>query len=142
MLPSGPKRLSGPQNMFSDNLTCLEWILDWFWKADFFNSKIDFLRHGCFTSEKNVFWASFQNLTCPSVLNINTNKARRFKNMTISKDLSSGFLIEGLLFEKIDFLWIFRSDPSKIGQISLKNASKNGEKKQKMFFFQITSNAF
>ena len=141
MFPSGPKRLFGPRNMFSDNATCLEWILDRFWKSDFLTPKSIFgLRQPY--SAKNVFWASFQNLTCPSVLDFNANKARGLKNMTISKDLSSRFLIEGLLFEKIDFLWIFSLRPFKNRPNLFKKCLKKWEKKSKNIFSKITSNMF
>ena len=141
MVPSGPKPLFQARRMFFDNLTCLEWILDRFWKSDFLTPKSIFgLRQPY--SPKNVFWASFQNLTYPSVLNFNTNKAREVKNMTISKDLSSRFLIEGLLFEKIDFVWIFSLRTFKNRPNPLKNAWKNGGKSQKIFFSKITSHVF
>ena len=103
MVPSGPKRLSGPRGMFSDNLTCLEWMLDRFWKSDFLTPKSIFGLSKPY-SPKNVFWASFQNLTCPSVLNFSAKKARGVKNMTKSKDLSSGFLIWGIFLKIFDFL--------------------------------------
>ena len=141
MVPSGPKPLFGPRRMFFVNLTCLEWILKPCWKSDFLTPKFSFGLRQPYSS-KNVFGASFQNLTCPSVLNFNANKARGVKNMTISKDLSSGFLIEGLLFEKIDFLWIFSLRPFKNRPNLFKKRFKKWEKSQKMFFSKITSNAF
>ena len=91
MVPSGPERLSAPQNMFFDNLTYLKWILEHFGKSDFLSPKCIFQALAALQGKTNAFRGSIQNLTCLTILNLHANKSRGAKNMSISNFLSLHF---------------------------------------------------